>query len=170
MTSRMNDCEPLGKTGYPFVFAMNDDAGMKMCLIGSATQRFKTPGTDGRGGVRSRARQRSMVRHNPGRRPHQSKHLRLSADCKHRWTLWHPTSPMWHSAQPLMLSLTALSWIPVSESVSMARKAIRTERALFCHTECQRRSAEGRLPGRWRDHRLGVGWRIAYKGFVQDRC
>ena len=149
----MKDCEPLGSTGYPFVFAMNDDAGINRCLIGSATQRFKTPGTDGRGGVRSKARQRSMVRHNPGRRPHQSKHLRLSADCKHRWTLWHPTFPMWRSAQPLMLLSTARFWIPVrSESVLMARRKTRTMWA-FCHAERQRRSAGGRLPERWTGHR-----------------
>jgi len=71
MTSRMNDCDPLGRTGYPFAFAMKDDAGMNKCLMGSAAQRLKTPGTDGRGGMRSKAIQRRVVRHNPGRKPHQ---------------------------------------------------------------------------------------------------
>ena len=64
-------------------------------------------------------------------------HLRLSAGCKHRWTVWHPTSPMWHSAQPPKLSLMA-PWIPMSESESMARRKAGTERAV--------------------DHAVGQGW------------
>jgi hypothetical protein len=45
-----------------------------------------------------------------------------------------------------MLSLTTPSWTSVSESVSMAREQIRTER-MFCHTGCPRWNA-GTLPGR----------------------
>jgi hypothetical protein len=48
-----------------------------------------------------------------------------------------------------MLSLMASTWISVSESVSMARETIRTETTFcHCHTERQRRSEGGRLPGR----------------------
>ena len=53
--SRINDCVPLGKTGYPFALAMNVDAGTHRYLTGSANHWFRTVEDSGNGGVRSRA-------------------------------------------------------------------------------------------------------------------
>ena len=36
MMSRMNDCVPFGKTGYPLALAMNVDAGSQRFRTGSA--------------------------------------------------------------------------------------------------------------------------------------
>lgn len=55
MMSRIKPCVTFGKTGYPFAFAMNADAGKNTCRTGSADHWLKTLITDGMGGVRSNA-------------------------------------------------------------------------------------------------------------------
>lgn len=55
MLSRMKDCVPFGRTGYPFVFAIKVDDGRKRCRIGSAFHLDKKPDLTGKGGVRSSA-------------------------------------------------------------------------------------------------------------------
>lgn len=55
MLSRMNDCVGLGRTGYPFVFAMNVDDGRKMKRTDSAIHLLSIPRVVGRGGVKSKA-------------------------------------------------------------------------------------------------------------------
>jgi len=57
----MKDCDLFGSTGYPFAFAMNVDAGMNKCLMGSAAHRFRTPGMEGRGVMRSRATRKKTI-------------------------------------------------------------------------------------------------------------
>jgi hypothetical protein len=58
MLSRMKDCVPFGRTGYPFVFAMKVDEGRNKCWIGSAFHLDKNPDLTGNGGVRSSAASR----------------------------------------------------------------------------------------------------------------
>jgi hypothetical protein len=59
MLSRMNDCVPLGRTGYPFAFEMNVEAGRKMCRTDSALHLLSAPKVDGNGRDRSRAAKRN---------------------------------------------------------------------------------------------------------------
>lgn len=168
--SRMNDCNPLGRTGYPFTFAIKVDAGMNKCLMGSAAQRLNTPGTDGRGGMRSRAIQRRQVRHKSWTlTTPKAIHLRLSAGCKHRWTVWHPTFPMWHSAQPPKLLLMARPWVPVSESASMARRKAGPGKAVD-HTVGRTWSGSESWFERWRGHRWEDGLKIACMESARGRC
>jgi hypothetical protein len=55
MLSRMKDCVPFGRTGYPFVFAIKVDEGRKRCRIASAFHLERNPDLAGKGGVRSSA-------------------------------------------------------------------------------------------------------------------
>ena len=167
MTSRINDCDPLGSTGYPLAFAMNVDAGMSMCLMGSAAQRFRTPGTDGRGGMRSKARK--PVRHTPRLQHTKSMHLRLSAGYKHRWTVRHPTSPTWHSIQLLMLSWKVQSWGLMNELGLMPRMEMGAVRE-GCHGESHEQNAETNWPERWKGRRWEVVWKTAYRASAPGRC
>lgn len=55
MIVRMNDCVPLGSTGYPLAFAMNVVAGRKTYRTGSAFHLLRMSSVAGSGGVRSSA-------------------------------------------------------------------------------------------------------------------
>lgn len=61
MLSRMKDCVPFGRTGYPFVLAMKVEAGRKMYRTGSAAHLFSTPRFSGSGGVRSSAVNKILI-------------------------------------------------------------------------------------------------------------
>ena len=60
MMSRMNDCVPLGSTGYPFAFPMNVDAGSHRCRTGSASHCPSTVDDSGSGGVKVFDRERDQ--------------------------------------------------------------------------------------------------------------
>lgn len=53
--SLMNACVGFGRTGYPFVFAMNVEAGRNIYRTDSAAHLLRTPSLVGRGGAKSSA-------------------------------------------------------------------------------------------------------------------
>jgi hypothetical protein len=55
MLSRKKDCVPLGSMGYPLLFAMKEEAGMKRKRTDSVAHLLSAPNVEGSGGVGSSA-------------------------------------------------------------------------------------------------------------------